>query len=225
MDDSCLFHLAESLLPMSHLFYTVGWATLLMVAPLAGSAADLDEPTHKETDPIRFDIGPNGKIETMAMDSKGRLLCGVSWIPEQAGEPQKTEEPPRQPLPRGNPRNNPQRPNRKGPRNFLDDDAKFRKYAIKVVDEKGTVLATWPMNEVHPKMIHGCDDGTIYVGGHGKLGRFNLEGKRLEVIEIAKILDGKYAEAHVSGVTANAKYFFVAFGDGFSLRATEDIVR
>lgn len=194
-----------------------------MATPLAVCAADLDEPTHKEVEPIRFEIGPSGKIETMAMDSKGRLLCGVSWVPNKAGDGRKTAQPQRRPSQRPTSPNNRQNRSRRRPGGFGANE--IRSFAIKVVDEKGTVQATWPMKEVEPKMIHGCDDGTIYVGGHGKLGRFHLDGKRLQVIDTAKILEGKYAKAHISGVTANEKYFFVAFGNGFSLRATEDIVR
>ena len=59
-------------------FRFVCFGFVLIVAGHA-NGADLDEPTHAEVKPIRFDIGPNGKIETMAMDAKGRLLCGVSF--------------------------------------------------------------------------------------------------------------------------------------------------
>ena len=197
-----------------------------LTMPLLG--ADLDQPTHSEIEPIKFEIGPNGKIETMAMNRKGQLLCGVSWSadgPAVAEKPSDREFIPR-PLrrPGNRPANRINRPRPPGRPGFFEPEGP-RDYAIKVVDANGKVLETWPMKDIHPKMIHGCEDGTIYVGGHGKLGRFSAEGKPLAQVEISKILEGAYAGAHVSGVTANEKYFFVAFGDGFSLRATEDIVR
>ena len=197
---------------------------------------DFDLPTHSEVDPIRFEIGPNGKIETMAMDRKGRLLCGVSWTLPRPATAQKLpraavaeQEPdPRFQRPRRRPglppnRNNRRPPVRRRPGNVQRELP--RDYAIKVVTGDGKVLETWPMKHVHPKMIHGASDGTVYVGGHGKLGRFSADGKLLAQVKLSEILDGAYARADVSGVTANEKYFFVAFGNGFSLRATEDIVR
>ncbi len=201
----------------------IGAASIVFGAALVAKANNLEEPTHREVAPIQFEIGPNGKIETMAMDSRGRLLCGVSW---SARDPEEAARDPEPPAP---------------PRKITREDMMLRRhltrglgvlepleprnYAIKVVDEAGTVLATWPMTAVTPTMIHGCQDGTIYLGGHGKLARFANDGKLLQVLDTASILEGQYKDAHISGVTANETFFFVAFGDGFSLRAVEDIVR
>ena len=48
-------------------------------------AASLETPTHKEIAPIKFPIGEEGAIKTIAMDSKGHLLVGVSWKAEGNG--------------------------------------------------------------------------------------------------------------------------------------------
>ncbi len=192
---------------MADLSKVIVFLGLVLGAAISSRAADLDSPTHTEVEPLKFAIGSDGKIETMAMDAKGRLLCGVSWtLANKQESPRQQFQNPRR-RPGGTPREEP------------------REYAIKVVDGTGKVLETWPMKTVHPKMIHGCEDGTIYVGGHGKLAQLDANGKLLKLQDTAKILNGDYKGAHISGVTANEKYFFVAFGDGFSLRATEDIVR
>ncbi len=49
----------------------------------AGSlwAESLESPTHQEVEPIRFDIGADGRLKTIAMDSQGNLLVGVSFVP------------------------------------------------------------------------------------------------------------------------------------------------
>jgi hypothetical protein len=216
---------------MRYCWLAMSFAQLILGAGVS-AAEDLDQPTHAEVEPIRFEIGPDGKIETMAMDHKGRLLCGVSWSTDQAAAADQPAEaclpqeeadtPPRRPAQRplpGNLRRRPQAP----PLENINDGT--HEYAIKVLDGEGKVLATWPMKSIVPKMIHGCEDGTVYVGGPGKLGRFSPEGELLQMVETSTVIEGIYKNAHISGVTANEKYFFVAFGDGFSLRATEDIVR
>lgn len=166
-----------------------------------------DDSTHEEITPITFDIGESGKITTMAMDRSGNLLCGVSWLPAGAKTPESDE------------------PQQRGRRRMSSSDDNLREFAIKVVSPAGKVTETWPMPIVKPKMIHGNADGSFYVGGMGMIGKFSANGKLLTSIKISDVLDGAYDGSHVSGVTANEKYFFVAFGHGFSMRATEDIVR
>ena len=185
----------------------------------AGAAEELG-PTHEEIAPIKFEIGPGGKIETMAMTADGNLICGVSWTVQSAGTRPAAGNPRRRPGRNQSARNQQRRPFRGPPRG-----AAARKYAVKLVTPAGKVTATWPLSGIVPKMIHGCDDGVVFVGGGERLATFGSRGKLLKSVRLADVLGGKYKTAHVSGVTGNKDHFFVAFGDGFSLRATEDIVR
>ena len=100
-----------------------------------------------------------------------------------------------------------------------------RSYAVRIVSPEGHVVKSLETQGVRPSMIHACGDGDVYIAGSEKLLRLNADGMRLQSIGFDEILDGYYAKAHASGVTADEKYFFIAFGQGFSLRATEDIVR
>jgi hypothetical protein len=77
----------------------MSFAQLILGAGVS-AAEDLDQPTHAEVEPIRFEIGLDGKIETMAMDHKGRLLCGVSWSTDQAAA---ADQPARLAFPRKKP--------------------------------------------------------------------------------------------------------------------------
>jgi len=205
--------------------------TMLSI-PLSLYADDADvsdEPTHEEIAPIRFEIGPNGKIETMAMDREGRLLCGVSWTiddgPATAEKPRRSASPeaPRQAERRQANRTSRRRPDRNRGRRPARESP--RAYAVKTINPDGTVAATWPMPSLPPKMIHGSRNGDVFVGGGGRLAVFDTQGKTKHSVRLAEILEGAYSRSHVSGVTANEKFYFVALGDGFSLRATEDIVR
>ncbi len=53
------------------------------------------ETTHIEVDPIRLELGRQGKIETIAMDRRGRLLVALSWAADRPQPPSKgdTKEP------------------------------------------------------------------------------------------------------------------------------------
>ncbi len=170
-----------------------------------------DGATHQEIKPLKFSLGKSGKIETMAMNAEGNLLAGVSWLKTNAREAQQGRR-----RPGGRRRKRPQAPSESDPN---------RLYAIKVISPKGKILDTWNLKTLVPKMIHGNPDGTAYVGGAGALSLLDKNGKILKTLKFNKILGGDFADAHVSGVTSNKKYFFVAFGHGWSLRATEDIVR
>lgn len=180
-------------------------------APLGASAAK-DDPTHVEIDPIKFEIGPDGKIKTMAMDSAGNLLAGVSWTPEGSG----SREVPASPGTRGFGEGSNRVP--------IDANPDGHIYAIKVIKpDNGEVIATWPMEDnLIPKMIHGCDDGTVYVGGNGKLAMFDAAGRRLKIIDTDEVYGAK---GITSGLYADDKYVFIAFGFGNSMRATEDFYR
>lgn len=177
-----------------------------------GAEASAVAPTHVEVEPIRLTLpGQEGRIETLAMDSRGRLIVGVSWItaPEVGTGPIRPR--PQSGIQRRRPR-----------RNRSGEAA--RNYAIRIVAGDGRELETWPLNGVTPKMLHGCEDGTVIIGGAGRLVRFDAEGRLLTETSLKDILNGKYAGAHVSGLTASREHVFVAFGFGDSLRATEDIV-
>lgn len=194
----------------------LAFAGLLMVLVLSGSVRADEElqPTHVEIEPLTFELGHEGSLETIAMDRGGRLLAGVSWAkPGVPGEP-----PPAAPV-------EPQPPRRGGARQPPPGPAGPREYAVRVLDAAdGRVVETWPL-DVAPKMLHGCDDGTILVGSNGAFRLLNEKGEVTTKVGFGDFLDGEFADAHCSGVTADAKHFFVAFGHGWSLRATEDIVR
>lgn len=106
-----------------------------------------------------------------------------------------------------------------------DGNSDRKQFAIKIVSPKGKVLDTWRLTNLEPRMLHANDDGTIYVGGEGAVAILSEKGRMIKKVEFGDLFDGEYKTAHSSGVTANKDYFFIAFGNGFSLRATEDIVR
>lgn len=192
--------------------FTAGLAGLLLALPLLAWAAD-DTPTHVEVEPLRFEIGPHGRIKTIAMAADGNLLVGVSWVPETARPDDAGGSTP---------------PGARGygagsERIRRDPYAEAHVYALKVVSPGGKVLATWPMTDgLIPRMIHGCDDGTVYVGGGGKLAMFDAKGRRLKQIDTDAIYGAK---ALTSGLYADDQHVFIAFGLGNSLRATEDFYR
>ena len=117
------------------------------------------------------------------------------------------------------------RPERRGNRGPLSVDDLFKHtYGIRVLSPDGSVKAEWPMpdNGPHPKMIHACEDGTVYVAGHGKIASFDRDGKRIAMADIDKISDSKSLAA---GLFVSDKHVFLAVGTGNSMRATEDIYR
>jgi hypothetical protein len=57
----------------------------------AATKVALDQPTHKEIEPIRIPLGNEGHLKTIAMDRRGNLLVGVSWLPEGAPPSPKRE--------------------------------------------------------------------------------------------------------------------------------------
>jgi hypothetical protein len=96
-------------------------------------------------------------------------------------------------------------------------------FALKVVDPAGKVLSTWPMTEgLQPKMIHGCDDGRVYVAGGGKVAEFSEEGRLVKMLDTDKVC-GQMALA--SGLFVTDKEVFLALGMGNSTLATEDVYR
>ncbi len=104
------------------------------------------------------------------------------------------------------------------------DDIYEHTYGIRVIGADGSIKAEWPMPDdgPHPKMIHVCDDGTVYVAGHGKIASYSAEGKRTVLVDIDAIHDTK---ALASGLFVSDEHVFLAVGMGNSMRATEDIYR
>lgn len=210
--------------PSSFPRFALAWAALAMAGlsvPLRVPAASLETPTHKEIAPIRFSIGPEGLLKTIAMDAKGNLLVGVSWAEGgvSAHAPRVLAPPPGK---RTDPRQND--PSARGGINpALAIDRAGHAYALKVVSSEGKILATWPMSGgLQPKMIFGCDDGTVYVAGGGQLAQFTAEGKLVRMLDTDK-LSGQKAQA--AGLCADATHVYLALGMGNSLRATEDFYR
>jgi hypothetical protein len=74
---------------------------------LTALAASLETPTHKETAPIKFPIGDEGMLKTIAMDSRGNLLVGVSWKPDvrSGAAPVRNTPPPTAAAPAPQPKN------------------------------------------------------------------------------------------------------------------------
>jgi hypothetical protein len=189
----------------------------LSLAPSLHAAA-LDEPTHVEVAPIKFDIGgDDGRLKTIAMDSAGNLLVGVSFLPAGARAGAVVEAP----RPRGDVRAN---TNARGGLNpALSPPDGGHTFALKVISPEGRVLATWPMRDgLEPKMIHGCDDGAVYVAGGGKLAAFGADGTLIKMIDTDAV-SGQRAVA--AGLYVTATQVFLALGFGNSMRATEDVWR
>lgn len=158
------------------------FALLLLV--LRMSAAE-QVPSHREIDPIRIQLGPDGEMLTIAMDRKGNLLAGVKF--------------------------------------HLNGDKSRDAYGIKRVGVDGRVQDTWVMTgELIPKMIHGCDDGEVYVAGNGYVAAFDETGREIRRTDVDKLLGYK---ALASGLYVTDKHVFAAFGSGGSLRATEEFWR
>jgi len=188
------------------------------VEPLAAPKPVLapeEIPTHVEVEPLRIDLGNDGKIETMAMDRHERLILAVSWLGEVDESKLSEQELALLVLDR------------------LDAQAAGKEppvptkrlFALKFVDGKGKVVAQWPMDRQEPGMVHATPDGEIYVAGHGSMTRYDETGNELGRFPFDSIEDGRFAEDHASGITVDEDHVFLAFGNGRSLRATESIVR
>lgn len=173
-------------------------------------------PTHVEVEPIRIELGEDGKIETMAMDRRGRLLLAVSWVgrPEGVTEHEWALIELERLLDEA-----------EGKRPAQPNDEPPRSYAIRFVDESGKVVQSWPLLDQVPHMIHATREGDIYLAGNGRMTQYDEDGKLLGTLSFADVEDGAFADWHASGITVDTDYVFLAFGDGRSLRATESIVR
>lgn len=117
------------------------------------------------------------------------------------------------------------RPERRGNRGPISvDDIFSHNYSVRIISPDGAVKAEWPMPDdgPHPKMIHACEDGTVYIAGHGKIASYNKDGKRLAMVDVDEISGSKSLAA---GLFVSDKHVFLAVGTGNSMRATEDIYR
>ncbi len=116
-------------------------------------------------------------------------------------------------------------PKRRPPRRRFDDSA-LRQFSLKIVNpETGEVVKSVSMDDVKPKMIHGCPNGDMYVCDNKAIVLYDNDGETVKRVELVDLFEGEYKNVAASGVTVCDKYFFVALGVGGSLRATEDVVR
>lgn len=125
---------------------------------------------------------------------------------------------------------------------------------------EGKELDTWDLTEKMPPrrnwykgklpvMIEGTPEGDIYIGGEGKVFRFNAQGEVLDELDYRKMLlqasneehaqrvadgqaDGPAPDASTfnravpAGITASKSYVFVALHtDGGGTRSTQDVYR
>jgi len=92
---------------------------------------------------------------------------------------------------------------------------------IKVVDPEDKLVATWKPG-FPPESIHLAADGTVYVGGFGKLARLDKSGRVLLTVEAEK---GGFPRAKAAALATMGDDLFVSFGTGRSTRAKATIVR
>ncbi|MEO1530226.1 MAG: hypothetical protein AAFX06_32955 [Planctomycetota bacterium] len=175
---------------------------LLSLSPTAAMAAN-DEPTHEEVKSITFEMGDEGRLETIGMNRDGELLASVTWLVKK---PDATGDPP--------PSNNPA---------FWDYWDEKRE--IRVLDHHGGLKRRIEIPKVIPLQLVGTDDGSIYIGGEYRIVRIDPNGVITDKAKIVDVIPDTSNDTHVSGLAVTEKYLFVAIGTGRSLRATEEIVR
>lgn len=95
------------------------------------------------------------------------------------------------------------------------------KRVVKVIRPEGTLVTEWPL-PVAPHWIHSSADGTVYIGGNGRLAKLDATGKVLKTVAAE---EGNFPNAKVSGLATTEKDVFVSFGSGWSLRARATLVR
>ena len=213
-----------------------------------------EEATHQEIDSLKVKLKSGGKVETIAMDHQGRLLVGVTWIADTSSVPERKQNGNRKPVPRpktaqerlkayeeklkrireknkassnrtGSGRNSSGKANSTHQEPSKPVDKTRRQGAIKIIDSSGKELATWSLGHFLPKMIEATSEGTVYIGDAGRIVAYDAKGNLLRELDCANILTGQFTLSPISGMTTSEDYLFVAFGNGWSLRATEEIVR
>ena len=123
---------------------------------------------------------------------------------------------------------------------LLACDAKANE--VKVFGLTGKVQATWKL-PFAPSAICACPDGTVYVGGVGKLAKLDRDGKVAAQIDVGgelteQQLPGpakartanswrgrKLPDRKISGLAATDKELFASIGTGWSLRSLGMILR
>ena len=96
-----------------------------------------------------------------------------------------------------------------------------KKDQVRVYSQDGNLLATWALG-VRPDAIYACADGTVYVGGAGRLAKLGKDGNSLRGVAAA---EGNFPSGKVSSIAASDRDVFVSFGVGGSLGARDQILR
>ena len=175
----------------------------VVTSTAAAQPAQPDQPTHREIDSIRLEIGNEGRLETFSMNSQGNLLAAVTWLekkPGAQGDPPATDDP-----------------------DFWDYWDEHRE--IQVLDGSGGLLRKINIQGIVPLQIHSLVDGSIYLGGEYLIAKIGPNGKLVQKVKIVDVIPNTAPDVHISGLAISDKYLFVAIGSGRSLRATEEVVR
>jgi len=113
-------------------------------------------PTHEElsTIPVKTEVAP-GSLRTFCLSTDGNLLvaCGGDRVTYTRDENGMMEV------------------------KMIDDPAEIR-----VIDPDGKQMATWSL-EVTPQAINVAEDGTVFVGGEGRLAKLDKNGKVLQMAD------------------------------------------
>ena len=160
-------------------------------------------PTHFEVDPIQPELpGARPKIESMSMDSEGRLWCAVSWDRKlREGEKPKLPKPPyMDTTPRGH-----------RVQVYAQDNTLLNEFEL--IDREITYVACLKNDQI----LVGQEDGTLSI--------CDTKLNPIHSIKIPEILDGAMEKASVGGSCSSNEHIYIAFANSFSLRSTEDIVR
>ncbi|MEL6105763.1 MAG: hypothetical protein AAFU85_07000 [Planctomycetota bacterium] len=169
----------------------------------ARASAERDQPTHREVDSITFEMGTDGRLETIGMNRDGELLASVTWLVKKRGV---TGDPPSANAP-----------------DFWDYWDEHRE--IRVLDGNGNLRRKIDIPKVIPLQLVGTEDGSIYIGGEYRIVRIDADGVVTDKAKIVDVIPNTNDDTHVSGLAVTDEYLFVAIGTGRSLRATEEIVR
>lgn len=182
-------------------FSIVAFALLVCLGTPA--LAEKDEPTHREVDSITFEMGTDGRLETIGMNRDGELLASVTWLVKKPGA-----------------KGDPPSSNAQGFWDYWDEHREIR-----VLDGNGKLRRKIDIPKVIPLQLVGTADGSIYIGGEYRIVRIDADGKITDKAKIVDVIPDTNNDTHVSGLAVTDKYLFVAIGTGRSLRATEEIVR
>lgn len=173
-----------------------------------------EETSHVEVQPLRFGLGANGKIHTIAMNAAGHLLVGAS---REAGTSNRGGRPPSS---RGS---RPANRNPRGTNPAAQRDSRLE-HVLLIVDGQGQQLDEWKLGSLVPYSIFAIGNESVLVADVGRIVQFSATGQIEKEQSLQNVLDGTFAAAHPSGMVADQEHVYVALGIGRSLRATESIV-